>query len=102
MGWFWFEPPGKPLPAYNADDEPAPLGDIHRRGDAAHRLMNDPTHAEAFKELRTDLYAEWLAAQPAQQVRREELWYEMHALDRVTQKLIAYRSAARIRADREA
>jgi hypothetical protein len=64
--------------------------------------LNDPTLAEAFKELRTDLYAEWLAAQPAQQVRREELWYEMHALDRVTQKLIAYRSAARIRADREA
>jgi hypothetical protein len=102
MGWFWREPPGKPLPAYNPDDEPAPLGDIHRRGDAAHRLLNDPTLAEAFKELRTDLYAEWLAAQPAQQVRREELWYEMHALDRVTQKLITYRSAARIRADREA
>jgi hypothetical protein len=102
MGWFWFEPPEKPLPAYDPDDEPAPLGDIHRRGDAAHRLLNDPTLAEAFKELRTDLYAEWLAAQPAQQVRREELWYEMHALDRVTQKLITYRSAARIRADREA
>jgi hypothetical protein len=102
MGWFWREPPAKPLPAYDPDDEPAPLGDIHRRGDAAHRLLNDPTLAEAFKELRTDLYAEWLAAQPAQQVRREELWYEMHALDRVTQKLITYRSAARIRADREA
>jgi hypothetical protein len=102
MGWFWREPPAKPLPAYNPDDEPAPLGDIHRRGDAAHRLLNDPTLAEAFKELRTDLYAEWLAAQPAQQVRREEVWYEMHALDRVTQKLITYRSAARIRADREA
>jgi hypothetical protein len=102
MGWFWREPPAKPLPAYHPDDEPAPLGDIHRRGDAAHRLLNDPTLAEAFKELRTDLYAEWLAAQPAQQVRREELWYEMHALDRVTQKLITYRSAARIRADREA
>jgi hypothetical protein len=101
MGWFWREPPAKPLPAYDPDDEPAPLGDIHRRGDAAHRLLNDPTLAEAFKELRTDLYAEWLAAQPAQQVRREELWYEMHALDRVTQKLITYRSAARIRADRE-
>jgi hypothetical protein len=102
MGWFWREPPAKPLPAYDPDDEPAPLGDVHRRGDAAHRLLNDPTLAEAFKELRTDLYAEWLAAQPAQQVRREELWYEMHALDRVTQKLITYRSAARIRADREA
>jgi hypothetical protein len=102
MGWFWREPPAKPLSAYDPDDEPAPLGDIHRRGDAAHRLLNDPTLAEAFKELRTDLYAEWLAAQPAQQVRREELWYEMHALDRVTQKLITYRSAARIRADREA
>jgi hypothetical protein len=102
MRRFWREPSAKPLPAYHPDDEPAPLGDIHRRGDAAHRLLNDPTLAEAFKELRTDLYAEWLAAQPAQQVRREELWYEMHALDRVTQKLIAYRSAARIRADREA
>ncbi len=103
MRWDWLFTT-KPVTTrpYNPDDEPAPLGDIHRRGDAAHRLLNDPTLAEAFKELRTDLYAEWLAAQPAQQVRREELWYEMHALDRVTQKLIAYRSAARIRADREA
>jgi hypothetical protein len=102
MGWFWREPLEKPFSAYDPDNEPEPLGDIHRRGEAAHRLLNDPTLAEAFKELRTDLYAEWLAARPPQKDRREELWYEIHALDRVTQKLITYRSAARIRADREA
>jgi hypothetical protein len=70
--------------SYNPDDEPAPLGDVHRRGDAAHRLLNDPTLAEAFRELREDLYA-------------EEIYYEAHALNRVTGKLIAYRAAARIR-----
>jgi hypothetical protein len=81
---------------YNPDDEPAPLGDVHRRGDAAHRLLNDPTLAEAFRELREDLYAEWMVTQ--NRARREELFYEAHALNRVTGKLIAYRAAARLRA----
>ena len=83
---------------YNPDDEPAPLGDVHRRGEAAHRLLNDPTLAEAFKELREDLYAEWMATGPKQTERRVELYYEAHALDRVTTKLRAYRAAARMRA----
>jgi hypothetical protein len=82
---------------YNPDDEPAPLGDVHRRGEAAHRLLNDPTLAEAFKELREDIYGELMATTPKQAERREELYYEAHALERVTQKLIAYRAAARIR-----
>jgi hypothetical protein len=86
---------------YDPDDEPAPLGDVHRRGDAAHRLLNDPTLAEAFRELRQDTYAEWMATDPRQGERREELYYEAHALHRVTSKLIAYRGAARIRADTE-
>ena len=84
---------------YNPDNEPAPLGDIHRRGEAAHRLLNDPTLAEAFKELRLDLYAEWMATNPDQLTRREELYCEALALNRVTGKLIAYREAARIRRD---
>jgi hypothetical protein len=86
---------------YDPDDEPAPLGDVVRRGAAADRLLNDPTLAEAFKELREDLYAEWMATDPKQAERREELYYETHALHRVTSKLIAYRGAARIRADTE-
>jgi hypothetical protein len=86
---------------YNPDDEPAPLGDVHRRGAAADRLLNDPTLAEAFCELREDLYAEWMATEPKQAARREELYYEANALHRVTSKLIAYRAAARIRADTE-
>jgi hypothetical protein len=88
-------------PAYNPEDEPAPLGDVYRRGEAAHRLLNDPTLAEAFRDLREDLYAEWMATDPKQAERREELYYEAHALHRVTSKLIAYRGAARIRADTE-
>jgi hypothetical protein len=80
---------------YNPDDEPAPLGDVHRRGVAADRLLNDPTLAEAFRELREDLYAEWMVTEQAS--RREELYYEAHALIRVTAKLRAYRAAARIR-----
>lgn len=83
---------------YNPDDEPAPLGDVIRRGDAAHRLLNDPTLAEAFKELREDLYAEWMATDPKGAARREELYYEVYALRKITLKLIAYRGAARMRA----
>jgi hypothetical protein len=67
---------------YDPDDEPAPLGDVHRRGEAAHRLLNDPTLAEAFRELRENLYAEWMATDPKQATRREELYYEAHALNR--------------------
>jgi hypothetical protein len=96
------EPPSDQGAAYNPDDEPAPLGDVHRRGEAAHRLLNDPTLAEAFRELREDLYAEWMASDPKGAARREELYYEAHALARVTAKLIAYRAAARIRADARA
>ena len=85
-------------PTYNPDDEPAPLGDVHRRGDAAHRLLNDPTLAEAFRELREDLYAEFLATDVKQAARREEIYYEAHALKQITTKLIRYRAAARLRA----
>jgi hypothetical protein len=99
MRWWWQARAEIVEPTYNPDDEPAPLGDVHRRGDAAHRLLNDPTLAEAFRELREDLYAEWMATDPKQATRRAELYYEAHALNRVTRKLIAYRAAARIRAD---
>jgi hypothetical protein len=99
MRWPWQARAEIVESAYNPDDEPAPLGDVHRRGDAAHRLLNDPTLAEAFRELREDLYAEWMATDPKQATRRAELYYEAHALNRVTRKLIAYRAAARIRAD---
>jgi hypothetical protein len=99
--WEKIPDPAPGEPAYNPDDEPAPLGDVHRRGEAAHRLLNDPTLAEAFRELRQDLYAEWMATDPKQGALREELYYEAHALHRVTSKLIAYRGAARIRADSE-
>lgn len=100
MRWSW-RTAQKVVAPYNPDDEPAPLGDVHRRGDAAHRLLNDPTLAEAFKELREDLYARWLDTDPQMTDRREELYYEVHALRRVTAKLLAYRAAARIRADAE-
>ena len=85
--------------AYNPDAEPPPLGDVHQRGEAAHRLLNDPTLAEAFKELREDLYAAWLASTPDQLTQREELYSEAHALKRVTTKLVAYRAGARIKRD---
>jgi hypothetical protein len=98
MRWSWYARPEIVEPAYNPDDEPAPLGDVHRRGEAAHRLLNDPTLAEAFKELREDLYAEWMATDLKQTERRAELYYEAHALNRITTKLLAYRAAARIRA----
>ena len=105
MRWPWQGPvtPDKSadLAEYNPDDEPAPLGDVHRRAAAAHRLLNDPTLAEAFKELREDLYAEWMATEPKESVRREELYYRANALIRVTTKLIGYRAAAQIRADSE-
>lgn len=94
--------PNRPLgasPAYNPDDEPAPLGDVHRRGAAAERLLNDPTLAEACKEIREDLYSEWMFTKPEQTRRREELYYEAHAINEITIKLIAYRTAARIRRD---
>jgi hypothetical protein len=96
------KPEEETAPLYNPDAEPPPLGDVVRRGEAAHRLLNDPTLAEAFRELREDLYAEWMASDPKHAARREELYYEAHALNRVTGKLIAYRGAARIRsAERE-
>lgn len=91
-----------PPPAYDPALEPEPLGDVFRRGEAAHRLLNDPTLAEAFKSLREDLYAQWFATEPEQKVRREELYFEAKALEKVTNKLITYRGAARMKADREA
>jgi hypothetical protein len=103
MRWPWQNERNEKTPEqteyeYNPDDEPAPLGDVHRRGEAAHRLLNDPTLAEAFRELREDLYARWLDTDPKMTEQREELYYEVHALRRVTTKLVAFRAAARIRA----
>jgi len=99
MRWLWQANPPVVPELYDPNNEPAPLGDVHRRGEAAHRLLNDPTLAEVFKELREDLYAEWMATEPQQAERRTELYFEAHALDRVTRKLIAYRAAARMRQD---
>ena len=92
----------RPSPAYDPSLEPEPLGDVFRRGEAAHRLLNDPTLAEAFKDMRETLYARWLATEPEQVRLREELYFEAKALEQITTKLIAYRGAARIKAERAA
>lgn len=90
-------------PEYDPSLEPPPLGDVIRRGEAAHRLLNDPTLAEAFAELRADSYRQWIDSKPADAPAREELYRITQALELVRGKLIAYRGAAQVRvAERDA
>jgi hypothetical protein len=98
MRWFWSEIPQPQELPYNPDDEPPPLEDVVQRGAAAHRLLNDPTLAEAFRLMREDIYAQWFATKLEDATRREQLYYQAHALAQVTTKLITYRGIAQVRA----
>lgn len=100
MRWkFWAGPTLEEEPAYNPDDEPAPLGDRLRRGMAAQRILGDPTLAEAFNQLRRDNYEEWLHSEPEAHALRERLYHEAHTLNDVTAKLRGYIGDAKIRKD---
>jgi hypothetical protein len=98
-------PPGEltPTPApYDPQHEPPPLGDVIRRGAAAVRLLGDPTLAEAFHEIRVEVYQSFVGSKPTETVTREEAYRMLQALELVRQKLIHYRDAAKLRQDREA
>lgn len=101
MRWWW-QPRNSREPyrqrAYDPADEPAPLDDAFRRGEAAHRLLNDPTLAEAFADIRADAWKKFLETLPGDTAKREELYRIVQAVGMLRAKLIAYRGDARIRA----
>src|SRR5262252_948699 len=79
-------------PAYNKAHEPAPLGDAIQRGQAAQRLLNDPTLAEAVEALRKDIFADWFNSKPGEGDLREALYRQAHAIELMVNKLITYRT----------
>lgn len=93
------EDAGQPVEQAEYDPalEPAPLGDVIRRGMAADRLLNDPTWAEAVDELRKEAYAAWFDTKPDDRDAREALYRDAHALERMVTKLIKYRAFGRMR-----
>jgi len=100
MRWWWQAavPVDEPL----LHVPPLPIDDVIRRGDQASRLLQDPVLAGAFAEIRQDAYRMWLDSQPSENVRREELYRIIQALELVRGKLRAYRGAARLKvAERE-
>jgi hypothetical protein len=81
---------------------PLPVEDVIRRGDQASRLLQDPVLAAAFAEIRQDAYRMWLDSKPSEDVRREELYRIVQALELVRGKLRAYRGAGLMKvAERE-
>lgn len=103
---FIYGPPEEPLPepepAYDPALEPPPLGDIHRRGLAAVRLLADPTLAEAFAELRAEAYQAFVGSGPNDSAKREEAYRLVQVIELLRAKLIHYRDTARIRQERDA
>lgn len=91
-----------PEPTYDPTLEPPPLGDQHRRGMAAVRLLGDPTLAEAFYEIRAEAYQAFVGSGPAEAAKREEAYRIIQAVELVRSKLIHYRDAARLRQERDA
>jgi hypothetical protein len=90
-------PPPPPAPVYDPTLEPPPLGDAIRRGEAAIRLLGDPTLAEAFHEIRVEVYQNFVGSKPQDQLTREEAYRVLQALELVRSKLIHYRDTARMR-----
>jgi hypothetical protein len=101
-----YGPPPGPLtptpPPYDPQHEPPPLGDIIRRGAAGVRLLGDPTLAEAFHEIRVEIYQSFVGSKPGETVKREEAYRMLQALEAVRSKLIHYRDAAKLREGQEA
>ena len=103
---FWYGPPEEPLPepepVYDPALEPPPLGDIHRRGMAAVRLLGDQTLAEAFAALRGEAYQAFAGSGPDELAKREEAYRMLQVIELLRHKLIQYRDAARLREERDA
>ena len=91
-----------PEPPYDPALEPPPLGDSHRRGMAAVRLLGDPTLAEAWAEMEREAYQAFVGSAPLDTAKREEAYRIVQVIALVRSRLIHYRDVARLRQERDA
>lgn len=61
-----------------------------RRGDSAHRLLNDPLLSEALKGIKDEIYAKWAATSPADKDGREHYWRLHEAASTFERCLLSY------------